>query len=377
MDAAVVLAFGGLACGIAAGSAAQYGRLCTFAAIEDALIGGDLRRVRAWILAIAIAVAATQALVAVDALDLAAAPYGGKVLAVGGVLFGGLLFGLGMSLVGTCAFGLLVRAGSGDLRALLMVAVVGIFAFAATGGFLAPVRLALADLVVIDMSAVGGASFAGLARTVGGPPLQALVSLVLVAIAAGAALACPRIRRKLRLVAASVVLGLAVAGGWFVTGTLADPFSTPRTESLTFVAPVGRTLLAAMGQSLDGALFAVLSVFGVVAGSFLVAFARNEHRWEAFDDQREMRRHIVGAGLMGFGGVLAQGCTIGQGLSAASTLALSAPLAVAGMVLGARIGLLWLLEGGPKIFHRTMFPAAGGPTKAPAADPGPRGRAWL
>ena len=76
--------------------------------------------------------------------------------------------------------------------------------------------------------------------------------------------------------------------------------------------------------------FAVASVIGVVFGSFVVSTSRGEFRWEAFDDQREMRRHLLGALLMGFGGVLARGCTIGQGLSAASTLALTAPVAIVG-----------------------------------------------
>lgn len=340
-----VIAIGGLVCGFAAGAAAQYGRLCTFAAIEDALMGRDFRRTRAWVLAIAVAIGTTHLLVAAGLVDLSDSSYRVATLAAGGVLVGAVLFGIGMALIGTCAFGLLVRAGSGDLRALTMVCLVGVTAFAATGGFLAPLRTVLGELMLIDLKSVGGANLTGMALAAGGLDLAAAVVIFVTGIAGIFALSCKRIRRKPRLMAASVVLGLAVTGGWVVTDTLADPFETTRAESLTFVAPVGRALLAIMGQTFSGVTFGVMTVVGVLAGSFAIAFARRELRWEAFDDQREMRRHIVGAALMGFGGVLAQGCTIGQGVSAASTLALSAPIAIFGMVVGAKLGLMWLLDG--------------------------------
>jgi len=339
------IAIGGLLCGVAAGAAAQYGRLCTFSAMEDALMAGDFRRARAWVLAIAVAIATTHLLIAASLVDLSDSAYRSSTLPLGGMLIGAILFGVGMALVGTCAFGLLVRAGAGDLRALALVGLVGIAAFAATGGVLEPVRALFGNVLTVDLGSPQNSNLTGLAVAAGGAGLAAAV-VIFVTVAAGIfALSCARIRRKPRLMAASCVLGLAVTGGWIVTDTLADPFAATRAESLTFVAPAGRALLAIMGQTLASATFGIMTVVGVLAGSFAISFGRREFRWEAFDDQREMRRHIVGATLMGFGGVLAQGCTIGQGVSAASTLALTAPLAVLGMVLGAKLGLMWLLDG--------------------------------
>jgi uncharacterized membrane protein YedE/YeeE len=352
MSQTAVLAAGGLACGLLAGASAQFGRLCTFAAIEDALMASDYRRARAWLLAIGVAILGTQALAWSGALDLAALPYGGTALAIGGTLIGGVLFGFGMSQVGTCAFGLLVRMGTGDLRALVNVLVVGITAFAATAGALSGLRVYLADLLVFDMRAVGSADLGDAARTIGGDAAAFAVVLFVLLVVFWAALAKGGIRRKPRLFAASIGLGVAVVGGWIVTGVLADPFEGTRTESLTFVAPVGRLLLLVMGYGLAGAAFAITTVVGVVLGSLMVSWLRRETRWEAFDDPREMRRHLLGSVCMGFGGVLAQGCTIGQGMSAASALALSAPIAVFGMVVGARVGLAWLIEGVPRVFHR-------------------------
>ena len=338
-----ILAIGGGCCGAAAGIAAQYGRLCTFAAIEDALIAHDLRRARAWALATGIAILATQLLAFSGAIEIAKSPYSAPRLELLALVTGALLFGFGMALVGTCGFGLLVRAGSGDLKALLTAVVLGMAAFAATAGPLSTLRIPLSQTGVLWLGSAGdGALGTHLGKWVG-TGVAAGVALVISSALVAFSISSARVRKKPRLLIAAVLLGLAVAGGWVVTGVLGDPFDTQRLESLTFVAPIGRVLLVIMGERVSSAEFAVISVFGVLFGSLLVAALRRELRWEAFDDQREMRRHLLGGVLMGIGGVLAKGCTIGQGLSAASTLAISAPIAIAGMVIGARLGLAYLM----------------------------------
>ena len=118
-----------------------------------------------------------------------------------------------------------------------------------------------------------------------------------------------------------------------------------RPESLSFVAPVGRALLQLMMEPFRNAGFGVSAAVGAWGASLAIALLRREFRWEAFDDAIEMRRHLLGAALMGIGGVLAQGCTIGQGLTAASTLAVSAPIFVLGVLVGAKFGLKYLIEG--------------------------------
>lgn len=345
MTGSDTLLLGGAACGLATGAAAQFGRLCTFSAIEDAVVAGDLRRARAWALAVGVAIISTQALAAAGVVDLSDAAYAQTRIGLVGLIVGATLFGVGMALVGTCGFGILVRAGSGDLRALVAGAVLGITAFAATGGVLSAPRIWLANLGAVDMSAIGGATATAIASELLGPDKALLPAILVSALLMAFVITCHRIRRKLRMLSAAVILGLAVTAGWIVTAGLADPFAAQRPESLTFVGPLGRVILITMGETLQQSAFAVSSVLGVMAGSFAIAWARDELRWEAFDDQREMRRHLLGAMLMGAGGVLARGCTIGQGMSAASTLALTAPVAVLFMVLGARLGLFYLIEG--------------------------------
>lgn len=338
---------GGLICGFLAGFAAQYGRLCTVGAIEDAVVAGDLRRASAWAVAAALSILLTQSLVLTGALDLSATHYTHPRLDLVGVIVGGTLFGLGAALVGTCAFGLLVRLGTGDLRALICAMVLGLSAFAATGGILSPIRTGLADLGALDTTAFGGKTLTGILSAQFGSPASVVCVLLLAGGLLALALTNQRLYRKPRLIAASCLMGCAIALGWLVTGVLADPFDGQRPESLTFVAPLGRLILQLVGEALATTSFAVATLVGVGVGSFTVAAVRDELRWEAFDDQREMRRHLLGAVLMGIGGVLARGCTIGQGLSGTSTLSIAAPIALLAMVMGARLGLAHLIEGRP------------------------------
>jgi uncharacterized membrane protein YedE/YeeE len=253
-----------------------------------------------------------------------------------------------MALVGTCSFGLLVRAGSGDLRAAMSAFVVGIAAFAFTAGVLSPVRTQISGLATIDLASHGGPLLPGLlarwldqSQTAVAGIVVAVVTLVLIA----AVVRDSKLAKRPRLLVAAIVLGCSIAAGWAVTAISIDRLEGTRLESLSFVAPAGRLLLQLISDTLRDVNFGVASVLGVVCGATAAAIIKDEVRWEAFDDVREMRRHLLGAVLMGLGGVMARGCTIGQGMSAASVLAVSAPIVMLGVMIGARIGLAVLLEG--------------------------------
>jgi len=341
----MVATIGGLACGFVAGAAAQYGRLCTMGAIEDATMARDHRSAKLWMLALAITIAFTQTSAALGLLDIKASIHASARLDWVAALAGGVLFGLGMSLAGACSFGMLVRAGSGDLRALVTSALIGITAFAFTAGTLEPVRIALTGHATLDMADAGGALLTGLAAAVAGRSAASILCGVAVLLLVLPALADRRLRRQPKRLIASILIGSAIAGGWLVTAEAERMLEPVRIESLSFVAPVGRLILDLMGQPAPFASFGVASVVGVVAGALCASALKDELRWEAFDDAREMRRHLGGAFLMGVGGVLAKGCTIGQGLSAASATAMTAPIVILGVVLGAKVGLTVLIEG--------------------------------
>ena len=348
---ALVLPVGGFLCGALAGAGAQYGRFCTMGAIEDGVLGGDWRRAKAYGLAVAVAILGVWSLRHAAGFDVARSIYAMTRFDLLGAALGGLLFGIGMAFAGTCGFGLLVRAGGGDLRAFITAGVMGVVAFAATGGILAVPRVSLTQFVTIDVSTTEGPFLDRLFAAATGASaiwVPLLIAAVLVLLAFGD----ERLRKRPKLILGAVAMGLAVTFGWLFTGVLADPFGSHRVESLSFVAPLGRVVLQIMSGALSDVGFAVSSVLGVMAGSLSVVTARHEVRAEAFDDVREMQRHLLGAALMGLGGVLARGCTIGQGISAASTLSLSTPIVVMTIIIGARLGLLSLVEGRSVLWWR-------------------------
>jgi uncharacterized protein len=315
------LGLSGLIVGAVAGFGTRRAQLCSFGAVEDALMGGDTRRLRIFGLALGLAILGTQGLVIAGFLDPDHTAYVASGFPWLSIVLGGLLFGIGMALVGTCSFGSLVRLGSGDLRSLIVIIVFGAAAYATLRGIFADFRISVLETYALALPGIGRSDFSSALSVFAQEDLRPLVAafagLVLVALA----FRNRRLRRSPRLLTAGILLGICVIAGWALTGILADDFLEPqRPQSLTFVAPVGKTIYATILDTGSLADFGVGTVFGVVVGSWMAARVADEFRWEAFDDHHEMRRHLTGAVLMGIGGIMAGGCTIGQGLTAGSML---------------------------------------------------------
>ena len=335
--AAAIGAFGGILLGLAA----RLGRFCSLGAIEDALYGGQGKRLGQWGIAIGVAILGSGALIAGGLFDPRASFYLSEPFSPVVVLFGALIFGYGMALAGTCGFGALARAGGGDIRAMVIALFLGIAALVTVSGPLAPLRVMAVEATAVRLPDGGLAG----AMALFGVPLPmtfALAGLLFIA----AACASGALRRDPRALFWAGVAGLSVVSAWAGTAWLArEGFAGLPVVSHTFSAPPGDAILWLMTASGGGLSFGVGSVAGVVAGAVLASLGQGRFRWEACEDPRELRRQIIGACLMGMGAVLALGCTIGQGLSAMSILAWSAPLAVAGIVIGAVAGLRQLIEG--------------------------------
>jgi uncharacterized membrane protein YedE/YeeE len=343
-----LLALAGLAIGAAAGFFVRRARLCSFGAIEDALMGGDTRRLRIFGLALGIAMLGTQALVIGRLLDPALTTYTATAIPLVAIAIGSVMFGIGMAMVGTCGFGSLVRLGGGDLRSLVVILVLGGAAFAMLRGVFSGFRITALEQLAVAMPDAIRSDFASLIHHSFGVNLRGTIAAVVGSGLCLLALGDRRLRRSPRLLTAGIALGLLTVAGWIVTSMLGDEFAGPsRPQSLTFVSTIGKAIYAGLLNAQNFADFGVGSVFGVIAGAWLAARHADELRWEAFDDDHEMRRHLGGAVLMGLGGILAGGCTIGQGITAGSMLALSWPLATGGMILGARLGIAVLVDGSP------------------------------
>lgn len=344
-----MLALVGFAIGAAAGFFVRHARLCSFGAIEDALVGGDSRRLRIFGLALGVAIVGTQALVIGGLLDPMQTSYTPSAIPIFAIAIGSVMFGIGMACVGTCGFGSLVRLGAGDLRSLVVLIVLGATAYATLRGVFASFRIVILESLAVAMPDDVRSDLASLSGRILGFDVRTIVAAFIGGGLCLLAFSHPKLRHSPRLLSAGVALGMLTVAGWAATSWIGDEFAAPiRPQSLTFVSTVGKAFYSALLSTAGFADFGVGSVFGVVAGAFLAAWRADELQWEAFDDDREMRRHLGGAALMGIGGILAGGCTIGQGITAGSMLSLSWPFAVGGMMIGARLGIATLIDCAPR-----------------------------
>lgn len=332
----------GLAGGIVLGLAARLGRLCTLGMIEDVHYGNDRTRLWMWAVALGVAMAGNFAAEAAGLIRLHQAIYLYNEFTLLGAVVGGLTFGYGMSQAGNCGFGMLARLGGGDLRALVIALVMGVAAFAMLSGPLAALRARLFPIEPHPEAAQGWAHFLG--EAAGLPPwtLGGAVGAVLVLAAATALARSARWKELFWGTAA----GLAICGGFLGTSWVANTGFEPwQVQSHTFTAPVGETIRYTMFSSGLEPDFAIGSVVGVLIGAFAGSLIRDGFRWEACEDARELKRQMGGAVLMGFGAVLAAGCSVGQGLSALSLLSFHAPVVALAIWAGAWLGLRQLIMG--------------------------------
>ncbi len=332
-------AFGGVLLGLAA----RLGRFCTLGAIEDVLYGDSDTRLRMWALAIGTAVIGSFALMGSGLLIAGDTYYLSIAWMPGASIVGGLMFGYGMAMSGNCGYGAIARLGGGDLRSFVIVLVMGVSAYVVLAGPLAPLR----DLL-FHQSAVTNETPPGMAHQLAaltGLPVSGIGMFVGAGFCA-LALGSPGLRGDRKAMLWSVVVGLAIVSGWAGTQWVFDTgFDALPVVSHSYSAPVGETLLYAMTGSARSASFAVGSVVGVLVGAFVGTLIRGHFRWEACEDARELRRQIIGAAIMGAGAVIALGCTVGQGLSAFSVLAISAPVTFLAIFAGAALGLRQLIVG--------------------------------
>lgn len=354
----MALSLGGLAIGFLFGAIVFRTNFCTMGSISDIVSFGDYRRFRAWILAASTALLGAQLLSYAGVVDLSKSMYLAPSVNWVGNLLGGLMFGYGMVFAGGCASRNLARVGGGDVRSLLALTVLGIFAYMTIGGVLGPVRawlerttaLGLGGLNVPTQS-LGDVLSAGLGWSRPAGALAATLALVVPAL-----FYCLRdesFRGSAVHVLSGIGVGLCVVAGWALTGLAFDELADKPVApiSLTYVRPTGDTLewlqrYTALG--LPG--FGVATVLGGVLGAFVTALAMGRFRITTFSDKGDTIRVLSGAALMGVGGVLALGCTVGQGITGVSTLAVGSLLTFASIVAGGFAGM--------KAFERILMAEA-------------------
>lgn len=325
----------GLAIGLLFGACGQATGFCLHRGLVQRWSAQPGYKLQAFALALAVALLGTQTLAALKLVDLSESLYYTPRYSWLLLPLGGLLFGYGMGLANGCGARALVLLGTGNLRSLVVLLCLGISAYITLTGVLGPLRIAVSDATTV--------SPAWLSVPAG------TVSLAVAAIVA-LALAAYALRHpahsadhgesgtRARDLAGGLIVGLLVVAGWYVTGWLGkDDFEPVPVVSLTFVAPIGDLIQYAMLATGMSLRFGIAVVAGVVVGSFLTALLCRETRLQGFNTPQQMLRYIAGGALMGSGGALALGCSIGQGLTGLSTLSYSSLVSALAIVAGARL----------------------------------------
>jgi uncharacterized membrane protein YedE/YeeE len=327
------------------GAVGNKTNFCTMGAVSDWVNMGDKNRLRMWLLAIAVALIGSSVLQLAGVVDFSKSIYPGPNFTWLSYIVGGFLFGVGMTLGSGCGSKTLIRIGGGNLKSLVVYVFLGIAAYMTLRGLFGAFRVGVLER--------GSVTFAT------GQDLPALLGVhrsILAAVIGGGLLVYVYLSKEFRAsfdyTLGGVVTGLVVVGGWYVSGvvgyvaedpqTLQEAFvatNSTRMESFSFVGPLAYTLEYLMFWTDKSKIvtYGIASALGVIAGSAAYALATRTFRWEGFHDAEDTANHVVGGILMGFGGITALGCTIGQAITGISTLALGSFIAFAAIVAGSAL----------------------------------------
>jgi uncharacterized membrane protein YedE/YeeE len=336
-----VAVFGGLAIGLAFGACAQQSRFCMRAAVVESATGQIGERFIVWFLAFATAVLATQLLIFNGTLDVTEARQLSATGSLSGAIIGGVMFGTGMILARGCSSRILILSATGNLRALVTGLVLTVVAQASLRGILSPARQELTELWTVP----GGAARDLIAVLGGGASAGLLIALAgfMLAMGIAARQVLPRCGWG-----GGLSVGILAALAWTFTYTMSqETFDPTPVKGISFVGPSADTLMGLINTPELPLSFDLGLIPGVFLGSMIACIIAGEFKLLGFQGGMHMIRYLTGAALMGFGGMLAGGCTVGAALTGSSVFSLTAWVAMASMwVSGAAVHLLldWTSE---------------------------------
>lgn len=339
MSPLTIALLAGFLIGAAYGVTVQRTGFCLNSAFRGLLVSGDRRKLASFALAMAVAVVATQLSAAFGLIDLRRSVYLSAPSSWLLVPLGGALFGYGMITANACGARALVLLGQGNLRSFVVLLCLGIAAYATFSGVLGPLRAAIAGPTLMVFERTPSIP-QHLEAFFGARNAHLLPALVIGTILAGLAFRSPAFRSSPRDILGGLVVGLLVAAGWLATGYFgADEFEPAPIVSLTFIAPIGETIQYAMLATGMKLSFGITVILGVFLGALASALLSGSYELQGFSQPKQMLRYMAGGAMMGIGGALALGCSIGQGLTGFSTLSFVSFLAMSGISVGAALAL--------------------------------------
>ncbi len=323
----------GFVLGLVLGAIAQKNQFCFSGSIKDYILTKSTMRGSSVIMAIIVAIISTTIIASIYEIDLTESNYYRNNINYFSIIFGGLLFGVGMMLADGCSNRHLIKFAQGDIHSLVVIVFTGIFAFATAKGF----SRGLFEPITNNQTLIEWSSFLG-----------NITMNIYVVVGILVALLYFLVKKANRLISLwdGVLMGLGVAVAWYITGVLGAE-SIERIvdlEALSYVFPTGKTLELFMNYQAYDLSFSVCLVLGVLAGAFLMSRINRRYSFgcTSTKGQKKLQYNMIGGALMGCGGVLSIGCTVGQGLSGLSTLAFASAVAILSIFTSATITALWL-----------------------------------
>ena len=332
---------------------------CTMGAVSDWVNIGDLSRFKSWMLAAAIAILGVAILNFLSFFDIndSRIPYRNSLLAWPRYIIGGLMFGIGMTYASGCGNKVLIRVGGGNLKSLVVLIVAGIMAYVMTRtdfygiifhSWMNPISLDLAQIGILDQSLP--TIISSIFSINNSADFNLILGIIVSSIMIFMIFKSGKFIQNFDNVFSGIIVGLVIVMAWLLTGGvtgqewieandfLDDPLPSVGMQSFTFINPMGETLIFA-GNAADSyyLTFGVTALLSVITGAFFYSVLSNNFRIEWFLSKQDFIRHIIGAVLIGVGGVLAMGCTIGQGVTGISTLAIGSFITLIFIILGAAI----------------------------------------
>ena len=339
------------------GAVMQKTGFCTMGAVSDAFIMSNWTRLKQWSLAIGVAILGVAFMAYLGIIDTSKSIYTGNRVLYLSAFVGSVLFGIGMVLASGCGSKTLVRIGGGNLKSVIVFLVLGLSAYMTMRGFLGVIRVNTLDTVFFTLGSNQDLpSILASQTAIAKPILQLMMGLLI-----GGAFILYALLQKtfwtFENLLAGIGVGLGICAIWWISGSLAYVAEDPNTldevflltnsgrmESLSFVAPYAYTLdwLMLYSDTSKVLTIGIVAVTGIITGSAISAILSKNFRWESFRNTEDTANHLLGGALMGFGGITAMGCTVGQGLSGISTLAVASFITLPGFILGAYLCLLYL-----------------------------------
>ena len=339
-----IVAIWGFCIALVFGFVGNKTHFCTMGAISDVVNMGARGRMGSWFAGIGIAVLGVQILRSLGFISLGESMYLSTQFLILSYVLGGFIFGIGMTLAAGCGQRNLVRVGGGNLKSLVVVLVLGITAYMTLRGLLALIRINYiykADIELQDLGMNSQSLSQGVSALTGipdGTTMQTVLALIVGIGFLAYAIKQEEFRTSFDNILAGLAVGGCVVAAWFATGYIGqDDFDPISPQGLTFIGPTGNTLSYLMTFTGAQINFGIAVTFGMIAGSFIYAIISGTFRIETFSNQSEMVGHLIGAVMMGFGGVLSFGCTIGQGVTGISTMAMGSFITLLMIVFGSAL----------------------------------------